>query len=56
MMGRKSHNLTDEQKYERQLKWRMQSYWRHVDVQRQKAKERYHKNKKNVQDEKYKES
>lgn len=41
-MGRKSHNLTEEQKHERDNRWKMETYWRNVDEYRRKARERYH--------------
>jgi hypothetical protein len=40
-MGRKSHNLTEEQKRERKCKWRMRTYWKNAEYYRKKSKERY---------------
>jgi hypothetical protein len=41
-MGRKSHNLTEEQTHDRAKRWRMETYWRHVVEYRTKALKRYY--------------
>lgn len=48
-MGRKKLNRTKEELDELNRKYRMRSYWKHVDEERRKARERYHKNKRNLQ-------
>ena len=40
-MGRKSHNLTKEQKDERNREYRMRSYWKHPDKERAAGREAY---------------
>ena len=51
VMGRKKFR-TEEEKHELNKKWRMRYYWKHIDEERKKARERYHKNKRNIQDSK----
>ena len=42
-MGRKSHNLTKEQKDERNREYRMRSYWKRVEKERAAGREAYYR-------------
>ena len=48
-MGRKKLNRTKQELNEINRKYRMRSYWKHVDKERDKAKKRYWKNKRTLQ-------
>ena len=51
-MGRKKLNRTKEELNELNRKYRMRSYWKNVDKERFKAKQRYLKNKRHIQNSK----
>lgn len=48
-MGRHKLYRTKEFLNERNKKQRMECYWRNADIEREKARERYHKKKQDIQ-------